>query len=144
MKILNLKIVWDQLKKSSTNLEILNLFSLNLALASKITKFFCKVLAITQLLTIKPWWSFVIGTPCISVTSCLVPRSMALDKAPVCRPRWNDKSSECKWRNTFRATVRIEFWATLPNTALRNSFIAAAPVLANPSASRTQINNKNT
>lgn len=40
---------------------------------------------------------------------------------------------ECKCRNTFLAICRIEPWATLAKTALRNSLKNAAPVRAKPS-----------
>lgn len=64
----------------------------------------------------------------------LVPRSIALERAPVLRPRWNFKSRECRWRNEFLAIVLTESWATLAKMALRNSLNNAAPALATPSS----------
>lgn len=63
----------------------------------------------------------------------LEPRSIVLDKAPVCLLKWNAKSKLCKCMKTFFAIVRIECCATLANTALRNSLKPAAPALAIPS-----------
>lgn len=63
----------------------------------------------------------------------LVPLSIAFDKAPVCLLRWKAKSRLWRWRKTFLAILRIEFWATLPNTAFRTSLKKAAPALDTPS-----------
>lgn len=63
----------------------------------------------------------------------LVPLSIALDKAPVCLLRWKPRSKLWRWRNTFLAILRIEFCATLPNTAFRTSLKKAAPALDTPS-----------
>lgn len=63
----------------------------------------------------------------------LVPLSIALDKAPVCLLKWKPKSKLWRWRNTFLAILRIEFWATFPNTAFRTSLKKAAPALDTPS-----------
>jgi hypothetical protein len=63
----------------------------------------------------------------------LVPRSIALERAPVCLARWKLRSNEWRWRKTFLARRRIELWATLPNKAFRSSLKPAAPARANPS-----------
>ena len=63
----------------------------------------------------------------------LVPLSIAFDKAPVCLLRWKARSRLWRWRKTFLAILRIEFWATLPNTAFRTSLKKAAPALDTPS-----------
>ena len=62
-----------------------------------------------------------------------VPRSMALDSAPVCRLRWKPRSRLCRWRNTFLAILRIELCATLPNAAFLSSLKRAAPARDTPS-----------
>ena len=58
---------------------------------------------------------------------------MALERAPVCLDRWKLRSMEWRWRKTFLATLRMELWATLANTAFLSSLQRAAPVLARPS-----------
>ena len=70
----------------------------------------------------------------------LVPRSIALDKAPVCRARWKLRSREWRWRKTFCAKRRMELWATLANTAFRSSLNPAAVALAMPSET-TRVSN---
>ena len=62
-----------------------------------------------------------------------VPRSMALDSAPVWRLRWNPRSRLCKWRKTFLAMRRMELWATLPNTVFLSSLKRAAQARDTPS-----------
>ena len=63
----------------------------------------------------------------------LVPRSIALDKAPVWRLRWKPRSRLCRWRKTFLAIRRIELWATLPNTVFLSSLKRAAQARDTPS-----------
>lgn len=62
-----------------------------------------------------------------------VPRSMALDSAPVWRLRWKPRSRLCKWRKTFLAMRRMELWATLPNTVFLSSLKRAAQARDTPS-----------
>lgn len=62
-----------------------------------------------------------------------VPRSIARVKPPVCLLRWKLRSSRNRCSNTFRATLRIAFWATLANTAFRSSWKSVAPILVTPS-----------
>lgn len=62
-----------------------------------------------------------------------VPLSSALFKPPVWRERWKLRSSFNKCSNTFRATLRIAFCATLANTALRSSWNTVAPIRVTPS-----------
>lgn len=63
----------------------------------------------------------------------LVPLSIVFDSAPVCLLRWNAKSRLWRCRKTFFAILRIEFWATFPNTAFLASLNNAAPALEMPS-----------
>lgn len=62
-----------------------------------------------------------------------VPRSMALDSAPVWRLRWKLRSRLCKCRKTFLAMRRMELWATLPNTVFLSSLKRAAQARDTPS-----------
>lgn len=62
-----------------------------------------------------------------------VPRSIALESAPVCRLRWNPRSRLCRWRKTFLAMRRMELWATLPNTVFLSSLNNAAQARDPPS-----------
>lgn len=62
-----------------------------------------------------------------------VPRSMALDSAPVCLLRWKPRSRLWRWRNTFLAILLMELWATFPNTAFLSSLKRAAPARDTPS-----------
>lgn len=62
-----------------------------------------------------------------------VPRSIALDSAPVWRLRWNPRSRLCRWRKTFLAIRRMELWATLPNTVFLSSLKKAAQARDPPS-----------
>lgn len=62
-----------------------------------------------------------------------VPRSMALDSAPVWRLRWKLRSRLCRWRKTFLAMRRMELWATLPNTVFLSSLKRAAQARDAPS-----------
>lgn len=62
-----------------------------------------------------------------------VPRSIALDSAPVCRLRWNPRSRLCRWRKTFLAMRRMELWATFPNTVFLSSLKKAAQARDPPS-----------
>lgn len=62
-----------------------------------------------------------------------VPRSIALDSAPVCRLRWNPRSRLCRWRKTFLAMRRMELWATLPNTVFLSSLNNAVQARDPPS-----------
>lgn len=62
-----------------------------------------------------------------------VPRSMALDRAPVCRFRWKARSRLCRWRKTFLAMRRMELWATLPNTVFLSSLKRAEQARDTPS-----------
>ena len=70
---------------------------------------------------------------CVKSVSYFVPRSMALDKAPVCLPRWKLKSRFWMCEKTFFANSRMLRWATLAKIALRSSPKRAAPALAAPS-----------
>lgn len=63
----------------------------------------------------------------------LVPRSIALDSAPVWRLRWNPRSRLCRCRKTFLAMRRMELWATLPNTVFLSSLKNAAQARETPS-----------
>ena len=58
---------------------------------------------------------------------------MARERAPVCFVRWKLRSRLCRWRKVRLATVRIEPWATLANTAFLNSLNREALALAAPS-----------
>ena len=69
----------------------------------------------------------------------LVPLSIAFDKAPVWRDKWKLKSKLCKCKNTLLATLLIESWATLANTAFRSSLNKEAPALAVPSKKEKKI-----
>jgi len=62
-----------------------------------------------------------------------VPRSIALDNAPVWRLRWKPRSRLCRWRKTFLAMRRIELCATLPNTVFLTSLKRAAHARETPS-----------
>lgn len=62
-----------------------------------------------------------------------VPRSMALDSAPVWRLRWKPRSRLCKCRKTFFEMRRMELWATLPNTVFLSSLKKAAQARDTPS-----------
>lgn len=66
-------------------------------------------------------------------TNYLVPLSMALDNAPVCLFKWKLRSKLWRWRKVLRATLRIDPWATLANTAFLNSLKREALVRAAPS-----------
>ena len=67
-------------------------------------------------------------------TYYLVPLSIALDSAPVCLFKWKLRSKLWRWRKVLRATLRIDAWATLANTAFLNSLKREALVRAAPSA----------
>mmetsp|Transcript_31978 Transcript_31978/g.79084 ORF Transcript_31978/g.79084 Transcript_31978/m.79084 type:complete len:213 (+) Transcript_31978:1191-1829(+) len=62
----------------------------------------------------------------------LVPRSMVRVTAPVCRLRWNDRSSACRWSNALSATPRMAPCATLANVSLRSSLSRLAPARVTP------------
>lgn len=67
-----------------------------------------------------------------------VPRSIALDSAPVWRLRWNPRSRLCRCRKTFLAMRRIELWATLPNTVFLSSLKRAEQARETPSGSEEE------
>ena len=67
-----------------------------------------------------------------------VPRSMALESAPVWRLRWKPRSRLCRCRKTFLAMRRMELWATLPNTAFRSSLKREEQAREAPSARRRE------
>ena len=72
-------------------------------------------------------------------TYYLVPLSMALDNAPVCLFKWKLRSKLWRWTKVRRATLRIDPWATLANTAFLNSLKREALVRAAPSANHKRV-----
>ena len=72
-------------------------------------------------------------------TYYLVPLSMALDNAPVCLFKWKLRSKLWRWRKVRRATLRIDPWATLANTAFLNSLKSEALVRAAPSTNHKRV-----
>lgn len=72
-----------------------------------------------------------------------VPRSIAFERAPVWRWRWNPKSRLWRWLNRPLPIERIECCATEANTALRNSLRPDDPARTRPTEKRFEIRTLN-